>query len=484
MSYTQGEDRNQMSFEPLCLDDYIAPDNICRVIVAFVNGLDLASLDFEYAQPKDTGRPPYNPAHILMLYIYGYMNRVRSSRRLETEAKRNIEVMWLMEKLTPDDKTISNFRKDNAKALKGVFRAFSVWCSNNELFGKELVAVDGTKIRANSSWKNIYTFDSAQKGLEKVEQKINRYMEELDSNDKIETDEALPQPETVTKALKRLNAKKEKLTELIFELEKGEAKEIAIVDSDARIMRQGGDGRAKDACYNVRTVVDSKNKLIVDFENSTCANDIGSLSRPVENAKEVMNIEEITAVADSGFYDGADFQRCKENGITCYAAKLNRGTKAPSEEYGRNHFKYDKINDTYICPQGAVLPFKYYKKKNDFSRRTYGNIDACRVCQQRELCTTQKRGWREVIRGPYQDAEDEIDARMATAEGRRIMGDRKKIVEHPFGTIKKVWGFGAFLCRGLEKTTGEASLSFLAYNLRRVFNIYRESGKSIAKSMA
>lgn len=166
MRYKQGEDRNQLTIEPLCFDDYIEPESICRVIAAFVGGLDLSALSFKYAQTKETGRLPYNPAHMLMLYIYGYLNRVRSSRRLEVEARRNIEVMWLIEKLTPDDKTISNFRRDNPKALKHVFRAFSVWCGENGLYGKEMVAVDGTKIRANSSWKSIYTLERPKKRSE------------------------------------------------------------------------------------------------------------------------------------------------------------------------------------------------------------------------------------------------------------------------------------------------------------------------------
>ena len=468
----------------MCLDDYIGEDNICRVVAAYVGSLDMAALGFKYSKLKDTGRPPHDPASMLMLYLYGYLNRIRSSRRLQAETRRNIEVMWLMEKVTPDDKTICNFRKDNADALRKVFREFSLWCNRQGLYGRELVAVDGTKIRANSSWKNIYTLDSAQKGIEKVNQKILRYMEELDSNDKAEADEAFPQPEAVVEALKRLSEKKAKLTELVSELEKGEVKEISTVDPDARIMRQGGDGRPKDACYNVRTVVDSKYKLIVDFENSTCANDIASLSRPVGNAKEILGVHGITAVADSGFYDGADFKRCKENHITCYTAKLRRGTQAPSEAYSHNYFRYDKTNDTYICPQGAVLPFKYNKKKNDPSRRIYGNIDACRACPQHALCTKHERGWRVILRGPNQDAEDEVDERINTAKGRRMMAERRKIVEHPYGTIKKVWGFGGFLCRGLEKTTGEASLAFLAYNFRRVFNIYKQNGKDLIHLMA
>jgi transposase len=483
MAHIQGEDRNQLALAPLCLDDYIEENSICRVIMAFVSKLDLASLGFKYALPNEMGRPSYNPSHLLMLYIYGYMNRVRSSRRLDAETRRNIEVMWLMEKLTPDDKTISNFRKDNAKAIKSVFRAFSVWCSENGLYGKELVAVDGTKIRANSSWKHIYTLDSAKKGLEKIDNKISRYMEELDSNDKSEADESAPLSEDVAEALSRLNKKKEKLNELVCELEKGEVKEISTIDPDARIMRQGGDGRARDACYNVRTVVDSKHKLIVDFENSTCANDIGTLSRSVGNAKDIMGIPKITAIADSGFYDGMDFERCEQNGITCYVAKLNRGSRAPTPEYALQHFKYNRIEDCYICPRGQKLEFSRFHRNKEKVMRVYTNPIACRTCKHHEDCTSNKRGYREINRVPSQDMADAVDNRMASNEGRQHMEERKKIVEHPYGTIKKVWGFGNFLCRGLEKTTSEASLAFLAYNIRRAYRIFNENGESFIKAL-
>lgn len=472
MGYKKGEDREQMAL-PMCLDDYVRPDSMCRVIAAFVYSLDLTDMGFKYAEPKDSGRPPYSPANMMMLYIYGYLNRVRSSRRLEAETHRNVEVMWLMEKLTPDDKTISNFRKDNAKALRGVFRAFSLWCAKQGLFGGELAAVDGTKIRANSSWKNIYTVASAKNSIEKIDNKISKYLAELDENDN--TEEPKPDAETITKALKRLTEKKESLESILTELEMGEISEISTVDPDARIMRQGGDGRAQDACYNVRAVVDAKNKLIVDFENSTCANDIGSLSSPASSAKDIMSVSEIAVVADTGFYDGADFERCSDNGITCYVAKRKRGSQAPSQEYARHNFKYDKESDTYICPMGTVLPYKYNKSKSAPSVRIYGNITACKACPKRDQCTTDKRGWRQIIRGLHQDAEDEVDTRMASAFGRHIMGKRKEIVEHPFGTVKKTWGFGSFLCRGIEKTTAEVSLAFLAYNLRRVYNIFAEN---------
>ncbi len=377
---------------------------------------------------------------------------------------------------------LATFAKTTRKRLKVCFERSACGAANKGskqgLFGGELAAVDGTKIRANSSWKNIYTVASAKKSIEKIDNKISRYLAELEENDN--TEEAKPSAEAITKALKRLSEKKESVESILAELEQGEASEISTVDPDARIMRQGGDGRTQDACYNVIAVVDAKNKLIVDFENSTCANDIGSLSSPASSAKDIMGVSEIAVVADTGFYDGADFERCSDNGITCYVAKRKRGTRAPSQEYAHIHFKYDKESDTYICPTGTVLPYKYNKSKNAPSVRIYGNITACKSCPNRDQCTTDKRGWRQIFRSLHQDAEDAADALTATVAGRYNMARRKEIVEHPFGTVKKIWGFGTFLCRGIEKTTAEVSLAFLAYNLRRVYNIFAGNKNDLA----
>ena len=389
-----------------------------------------------------------------------------------------------MEKLTPDDKPICNFRKDNAEALKRVFRTFSAWCNEQGLFGNELVAVDGTKIRANSSWKNIYTLSGAKTGLEKIDEKINRYMKELETNDALEPSKHNPDSEAIILALERLNEKKTQLNNWLAILEQGEITEISTVDPDARIMRQGGDGRAQDACYNVRTVVDSKHKLIVDFENSTCANDIGALAKPMEGAKEIMGVTEIAVVADTGFYDGADIKKCEDNGSVCYIAKRERRTRSPLPEYGKQYFSYDKAKDCYSCPQGTELRFMRFSRNKEWTSKIYGNPKDCRECLFRKDCTTNKRGYREIRRVPNQDTLDAVDVRMATATGREFMSERRKIVEHPYGTVKKIWGYGSFLCRGLEKTTAEVSLTFLAYNLCRVYNICIADGKNILKILA
>jgi len=484
MKYKQGEYREQLTIEPLCLDDYIPQNSICRIIAAFVGSLDLLAMGFKYAETKGNGRPPYNPAAMLMLYIYGYLNRIRSSRRLEAETHRNIEVMWLMEKLTPDDKTVSNFRKDNAKSLKKVFRQFSLWCNEQDLYGRELVAVDGSKFRANANRRSIHTQKGTAKKLAEVEKKISEYMNELERNDKAEADEAKLDTARISEVLKHLNEKKETLQEWLKKIDGNDGKEISVIDPDAHLMHTNGDGRSLDACYNVQIVVDEKHKLIVDFDVSTCPDDKGALVTMTESAKEIMGVDEISATGDKGYYDGEDIEKCEQNGTTCYISAVTDYKPAPNESYNKSKFRYDAQNDCYICPENQELSLvKTRKENNEIIRKEYQNRKACKSCQNRHLCTTAKTG-RTIIRAAHQNTLDIVNTRMKTVEGYTTFCERKKIVEHPFGTAKAVWGYKQFLCRGHEKTIGEASLVFLAYNLRRVFNIFKENGRNLAVVMA
>lgn len=487
MPYIQGKNREQMTLAPMCLDDYLEADSICRVIAAYAGGLDMAALGFKYAETKDTGRPPHDPASMLMLYLYGYLNRIRSSRRLHAETMRNVEVMWLMEKLTPDDKTICNFRKDNAAALKKVFREFSLWCDRQGLYGKELVAVDGSKIRANSSRKNIHTQKGTEKALVSVEKKISEYMNALEENDAAEANEAKLSPEAIREILQRLNEKKDTLQVWLKQIEANDEKEISTVDPDARIMHTGGDGRNLDACYNVQSVVDEKHKLIIDFDVSTCPDDKGALPKMTESAKEIMGVKEISAAADKGYYDGEDIEQCEENGTTCYVPKVSDYSPAPNEKYNKSNFKYDAESDCYICPEGQTLSFnRIQKRKGRPGQRRYQNNKVCKNCSCRPFCISGKseKSGRIICREPHQDALDIINARMLTEEARQTFRERKKIVEHPFGTTKAIWGYRQFLCRGQEKTTAEMSLTFLAYNFRRVFNIFKKNGRDMVELMA
>jgi len=491
MPYIQGEDRNQLTLTPMCLDDYIEPDSLCRVIAAYVGSLDMAALGFKYAVTRDTGRLPHNPANMLMLYLYGYLNRIRSSRRLEAETKRNIEVMWLMEKVMPDDKTICNFRKDNADALKKVFREFSLWCSRQGLYGKELVAVDGTKIRADNSGRNVYSRRSTEKRIERVEKRIDEYLRALEENDFEDTEESAMSKEAILSAIAHLQDKKSKLETIRSKIEANGGGEISTADPDCRIMKQGGNARSMDACYNIQAVTDDKNKLIVDFEVTNCADDKGALPKMTESAKEIMGVDEITVVADKGYYDGEDIAICESNGTTCIVSKMRTGCPVPNPEYGHKHFRYDKESDSYICPAGFALTYKRSSKRKLVSTdgvpkhtevRKYYNINACKNCENKSQCTKDKVH-RSVTRSQYQDVLDVHDTRLDSEENREKLRRRKEIVEHPFGTIKHGWGYRQFLCRGLLKTGGEQSLTFLAYNLRRVFNIFKQNEKSMLEAI-
>jgi hypothetical protein len=251
-------------------------------------------------------------------------------------------------------------------------------------------------------------------------------------------------------------------------------------------MHTGGDGRPLDACYNVQTVVDSKHKLIVDFDISTSPDDKGALPAMTENAKGIMGVDKITAVADKGYYDGGDIKECEKNDTVCYIPKTADYAHAPDTNYDKSNFKYDLGNDCYICPEGQTLPLRQLNKRKEDkeSDRVYYDTKVCRNCPNKEKCTTNKRDGRKIYRNPYQDVLDDVNTRMMTDEAREIFRERKKMVEHPFGTTKAVWGYKQFLCRGQEETTGEAALIFLAYNLRRVINIFMKSNRKITESMA
>jgi len=466
MSYKTGVDKFQTML-PDCLDNYVSEDHLCRVIDAFVEQLDMAELNFKYARHADTGCRPYNPKMMLKLYIYGFMNRVRSSRRLEAETQRNIEVMWLMDKLTPDDKTICNFRRDNAKSIKAVFRLFSKLCNDWGLYGKEVVAVDGTKIRANNSRKNNHNLTTVKRNLAWLEKRITEYMTALEENDKAEKNEIKPSTEGIKEMLEKLNTKKDKYDSLLSQIEANNGAEVSTVDEDARLMKQSGSA-GLDVCYNVQSVVDSKNGLIVDIDVTNSSDDRGELFSMTEKAKEIMEADEITALADRGYYESADIVKCEGNGTKCLVSKPGTANRTNAEKYFRDKFIYNHQTDTYICPEDIVLKYMRDQELKGIKYRVYANYGACRVCPNKDKCTKAKNG-RQILRSQYQDTMDIVDNR--TKENKKLYKTRQQIVEAPFGTIKRIWGYSNFLCKGTEKITGEACLAFLAYNLRRVINI-------------
>jgi transposase len=478
MRYMQGKDRQQVGYTLMCLDELIEDGNLCRIIEGFIQSLDMGRLGFKYGTSKERGRKAYDPSQMMGLYLYGYCNRIRSSRRLEVETHRNIEVMWLMNNLTPDDKTISNFRRENAEAIKKVFRGFSVWCNREGLYGKSVVGVDSTKVRANASRKSIHTRKGTEKQISNVEKEIERYMKALEVNEKREGSKRKVNVESIQKEIKRLKERKAKLEEWKERIEKNEGKEISAIDPDAHMMHSGGDARGLDACYNVQVVVEEKNKLIVDFEVTTCPDDSGALSMMTESAKGIMEVEGISVIADKGYYYGADIVKCEESGTKCYIPKSEKGTNMEDMEYLRENFVYDKEKDCYICPEGKELSLKEtVNKGSEKEVKRYYNKKECDACEKRSKCTKNKSRGRTIDVKATQQVLERVAARMATEEGKGLFKERKKIVEHPFGTTKAVWGYKQYLVRKQTMVTCEQTLICLAYNIRRIMTIY--GGKQV-----
>ncbi|MDD2498584.1 MAG: IS1182 family transposase [Desulfitobacteriaceae bacterium] len=372
-----------------------------------------------------TGRPPYNPKDLLKLYLYGYLNRVRSSRKLEHEAIRNIEVMWLLKRLKPDFKTIADFRKDNKKAIKAVFRDFNKLCDEWGLFGKELVAIDGTKFRACNSKRNNYST-----------KKLDKHIKYLD--------------EGYQKSL-----------------EKSCQTEISTTDPDPRLMSNSNNN--VDVSYNVQTTVDSKHKLIADFKVSQKPNDLGELDNMALRAKKLFRDQDFEVLADKGYYKAEDLKKCVEKGITPYVAKQTYSNGTGDKDFYSDKFKYDIEKNVYICPNDKELYYSRARKSKDkIIGYDYKNYEACKDCQFKSRCTKSSKG-RSIFRHVDQDFLDTIDVQ--TEQNRDKYKMRQMIVEHPFGTIKRIWGAYYFLTKGKISVTAEISLSYLSYNLRRTINI-------------
>jgi hypothetical protein len=407
---------------------------------------------------------------MLGLYLYGYLHRVRSSRRLRDEAKRNVEVMWLMCGLTPDDKTVSNFRQDNAKALRETFRVFVGMCRALGLYGGEVIAVDGPRIRAANSLKNHWTATVVGNELERTDKKINEYMKLLEESDREEAGETEPGVCEIRAALEKLREKKVTYEGLQSRL--AAEKEISSVDPDARMVRTGGDGRELDVGYNVQTVADGKYHMLVDFEVTDNSGDAGNLHKMSVKAKEALEVEEITVLADKGYYSGEDIAACEGDGVTCLVAKRKPGGSVKSKGFSRGNFIYDKNKDIYTCPAGNPMKLMRVGKKNGGKEyRIYANYEACGKCPEKSECT--KYAYREMWRLPCQDTVDEVDER--TRKNKELYRERGEIIEHVFGTVKSVWGYRQYLCRTVPKVTAETALAYLAYNMRRVVNIFKKS---------
>lgn len=472
MNYIEGKIREQIILFPELIDDYITNENPIRFIDAFVDQLDMSEMGFLHGELKDTGRPPYNPQDLLKLYIYGYLNRIRSSRLLERETKRNIELYWLVRKLSPDHKTISDFRRNNKKALRKVFKEFIQLCRKLELFGSELIAVDSTKFRASNARDRVKDSPQLKKSIEQIEDSISEYITQLDENDikdnSVDTKRDSLTKEELEKKISSLKKTKAKLEKAKKEIEESGEKHISLTDPDCRLVKNQG---KIEPGYSVHNAVDSKHSLIVDYEVTQDAADNNHLSTMAISAKEALEVEEIKVCSDAGYYDSIDLKKCEDEGITTHVPiptqKVSKKTNVPQPDYFQNKFVYEEATDSYRCPQGELLDYYTTTMKDDRRIRIYRTA-ACRGCSVSNFCTTSPRG-RYVHRWEDQAIIDRLRYRLETEP--HIIRKRKTIVEHPFGTMKKVWGYSTFLLRGIEKVSTEVSLMTLSYNIRRVITI-------------
>ena len=464
MSYQRGIDRSQTDLLPACLEDYVREDAPVRFIEAFVEGLDLKTLGFQRSEPAALGRPPYDPADLLKLYLYGYLNRIRSSRRLEAETKRNLELMWLLKKLSPDFKTIADFRKDNRSCFKGVFKQFNLLCRKLELFGAELVAIDGSKFKALNNPKRHYTTKQLQELVAKIEERIEEYLKQLDTQDsEAEGVAERPTRKGLEEKLCALRERKGKYDEWLADMGSSGTQEISLTDADSRGQKRVGVG------YNVQVAVDAKHDLIVEPEVVQAANDLGQLSAMAQAARQELQVESIKVVADAGYHEAVQLETCEKAGIETYlpAPGTTRGrSKSGQSVYPKDKFSYDPARDVYRCPAGHELPRGNQCIVKGKTKHYYYNWKACQGCALRSQCTTGS--YRRIARVANESVVERQAQRSALKP--KLLAKRKTIVEHVFGTLRN-WGHDCFLMRGLAAVRAEFSLSALTYNLRRVLNL-------------
>lgn len=471
MEHVSGTSREQITLFPEAVEDYISADNPVRFLDAFVDGLDAVSLGFQHAKLNETGRPAYNPKDLLKLYLYGYLNRIRSSRLLERETKRNLEVLWLLTHLSPDHKTISDFRRNNATALRGVFKEFVVTCSKLELFGAELVAIDSTKFKASNARDRVKDREQLDKTLTRIGDSINQYLTQLEENDQHEETNAPPSvtKEALQEKIARLHDQKAQLEEARQSLDDNGAKYASLTDPDCRLMNNKG--RIEPA-YAMQAAVDAKHSLIIDYELTQDAADNNHLSPVATAAKEMLGVETLVVCADAGYYDTVDLKTCEDHGITTYvpvpAPKIPKHTNVPAPDYYHDRFVYDEASDTYRCPAEQTLGYYRTTDKSDGRRIRIYRTEACSACRLRSACTTSPRG-RYINRWEHEAVLDRLKQRLASQP--EVIKHRKAIIEHIFGTIKKIWGYSALLLRGLANIAGEVALMNLSYNIRRALSI-------------
>ena len=464
--FVEGTDRAQATLFPECLEDWICEDNPVRAVDVFVDALDLAELGFAGIDPEATGRPSYHPSVLLKLYIYGYLSRVQSSRRLEREAGRNVEVMWLTGRLAPDHKTIADFRKDNGRAIRKVCAQFVALCREVGLLTNASVAIDGSKFKAVNTRDKNFTRAKMERRLAQIEESVARYLSQLDTADRQEPSETLAA---------RTAHLKEKIAKLASEVERLKAiekqmlaapdQQISLTDPDARSMATSGRGSGIVG-YNVQVAVDTENHLIVTHEVTNTGSDRSQLANIAVQAKEVLGAEHLDAVADRGYYNSTEIKACDDAGIAVTLPKpMTSGAKADGR-FGKQDFVYLPTEDVYRCPAGEKLTYRYTNEESGRTLRHYWTT-ACPQCPLKSQCTNGPE--RRIKRWEHEHVLEAVQQRLD--KNPQAMRQRRETAEHPFATLKMRMGATHFLMKRLPKVATEMALHVLAYNLTRVMSI-------------
>ncbi len=466
MNFIETARRDEVLLLPESLDEYVKPDNPVRFIDEFIEGLDLEGLGFVFpkSDAKGRGRPAYHPKTLLKLLIYGYVNGIRSGRKLERESGRNLELIWLLGKQFPDFKTICDFRRNNRNAFRSVFREFNLLCRKLRLFGGIVVAIDGTKIKGQNNPSKNYTKAKLQKLIKKIDEACDKFVDELEEHDS--TAIAQEKEAGLKAKIARLEQEREEYKNLMEQMEKQGLDQYSQTDPDARAMGRGG----RAVCgYNGQIAVDGQHALIVGERMTNATSDLKQLSPMIEEVTDQLDRKPVTAVADAGYHHEADLSRCEDLRVPVYVPQPAISESKSDGRYSKEKFEYDAETDTYRCPAGSILTFRTVEPDSRTGKnwRKYGNTQACRNCQQRSRCTTSRH--RMIRRSPFADSVEKVHER--TVQRPEMMQRRKGLAEHPFGTIKTQILYGGFLVKGLPMVGAEWDLACLAYNLKRVLNI-------------
>jgi len=467
--YKPGLDRQQAMLLPARVEDYVAEDNAVRAVDVYVDSLDIEGLGFSNTNGGGSaGQPAYPPGGLLKLYLYGFLQGVRSSRKLARECQRNLEVIWLLEGLQPSYKTIADFRKDNLAAIKAVNQDFVLLCQELGLFGGELVAIDGSHFRGNVGKKSVYTEKRLKKSLERLEKLVEGYLAELEQSDAAETH---PEEETahLTEKLEKLKARQKKNQERLKKLRASGEKQLAEVDEDARLLSKNGQSVAG---YNVQTVVDEKNKLLVTCAVTQDGNDTQQLAPMAKQAKQVFGVSHLEVVSDAGYHNFDQIKECLDAEIIPYVPEPDRNAQVRAQgRFIRTDFHYQAEQDCYICPAGQTLLHYSQLVRHGQVRWSYRSQPAvCANCELKAQCQPLRSRFRTIFRWEHEEIIETHRQRMAE-QGRQKMALRACLAEHPFGTLKRWCGWDHFLLRSLSKVRAELAFWMLGYNFKRVLSI-------------